>query len=186
MLSNVEGLLKENTLIPVVEKIDTRVMGLAKKEDSIFTSGGMVTKLEAAKVATKAGIKTVIAHGNVKGAVSKIMSGQELGTLFLPQKTITKAKKRWIAFSKKAKGKVYIDQGATQAILERGKSLLACGIIKVEGKFEKHDAVEIVDQKGNNIGCGLSEYSSHELEDTKARCFEREIIHRDNFVKKEE
>ena len=186
ILSNVEGLLRQNTLIPVVEKIDTGVMSLARKEDSIFTAGGMVTKLEAAKVSTSAGIKTVIAHGNTKGVISKIMSGEDVGTMFLPQKTITKAKKRWIAFSKRVKGKVYIDEGAKQAILERGKSLLACGIIKVEGKFQKHDAVEILDQRGTSVGCGLIEYTSHELENVKVRRFEREIIHRDNFVKKEE
>jgi glutamate 5-kinase len=185
ILSDVEGLTQEKKVIEVVEKIDAHIMSLAKKEDSAFTTGGMVTKLEAAKIATRAGIKVVIANGNLRGVISKVVKGQNLGTTFLPRKEVEKAKKRWIAFSKKIKGRIYIDEGAKEAILYRGKSLLSCGVLKVEGDFSRSDAVEVLDSQGKIIGCGLVEYNSFELTEVKRKRYEREIIHRDNFVKRE-
>lgn len=185
ILSDVEGLLREDELVRLVDKIDDKIMNLAKREDSIFTTGGMVTKLEAARIATKAGVKVVIADGRMKNVISKVMQGRGVGSLFLPHKTPQKAKKRWIAFSKKVKGKIFLDDGAKEAVLNKGKSILSCGITKVEGYFFKKDAVEVLDVAGNVLGCGLVEYGSLELIGVKNKRFKREILHRDNFVKKE-
>ncbi len=208
ILSDVDGLFSESGLVKVVKEIDEKIMGLAKRENKIFlskgkslkgkkgkqkkdskssplrvTTGGMVTKLEAAKIATAAGIKTVIANGKVKGVISKAIK-EEVGTLFLPTKIISKSRKRWIAFSKKIKGRVYIDEGAKEAILEKGKSLLAVGINKVEGEFVSGDSVEILDEKGEVIGCGIVNYSFNELKNLNGKRLEKEVVHRDNFVRK--
>lgn len=185
ILSNVQGVFSHGTLINVVEHIDSSIIQCARREKSEFTTGGMVTKIEAAKIATQAGITTVIANGKIKGIITKIVEGKHLGTVFLPHKALTRAKKRWIAFGKKVRGRIYVDKGAKEALMERGKSLLACGIIKVEGQFLKHDAVEVVDAGGYQVGRGLIEYASADLIGARTKYFEREVIHRNNFVKSE-
>jgi glutamate 5-kinase len=183
ILSDVEGLLDGGRLVRSVSKIDSKISGLVKKEDKVFTSGGMSTKLEAAKIATSSGIKMIIASGRVKGVIAKAIKEEDVGTAFLPSSDIESARKRWIAFSKKTKGKIYVDDGAKEAILKRGKSLLCVGITKIEGDFKKKDAVCVVDKEGSILGCGLVNYSCDELKDCRGKKFDKEIIHRDDFVK---
>jgi len=146
ILSDVGGLMDGGKVIKVVSKIDSKIFSLVRKESKVFTAGGMSAKLEAAKISTSSGIKMVIASGKTKGAITKIIKGQELGTAFLPSNQIREARKRWIAFSKKTKGRIYVDDGAKDAILNRGKSLLSVGVIRIEGEFKKKDAVRIVDK----------------------------------------
>ncbi len=185
ILSDVDGLYGEDGVIDVVEHIDRRIMSLAKKEDSRFTTGGMVTKLEAAHVAALSGVETIVANGKKRGVLEKILIKKEnVGTKFLPHGQVEKARKRWIAFSKRIKGKIYVDRGAAEAILSKGRSLLAVGITGFEGTFHKGDCVDIIDTDGNLIGRGLVNYSVQELENLKGKQFMREVIHRDNFVKK--
>jgi len=184
ILSDVDGLFSPQGLVKMVEKIDNKVISWAKKEEKEFRKGGMLTKLEAAKIATSSGIKTVIANGRKKNVIKDIVEGKEEGTLFLPLSRIERAKKRWIAFGKKVKGKIFVDQGAKEALLKRGKSLLSCGITKIEGEFARKDAVYVIDETGSVLGVGLVEYSSEELKE-RGKKFEKEIIHRDNFVRKE-
>jgi glutamate 5-kinase len=184
ILSDVAGLLDEYGKIKeVVERVDAKTYKLIKSKAGRFTSGGMTAKLQAAEISSWSGIKLVIANGREEKVISRIAKGEGIGTLFSPAAKIEKARKRWIAFSKKIKGKIWIDDGAKEAILNKGRSLLAVGIIKAEGDFKKSDAVCIVDKEGNVIGCGLAHYSCHELIDMKGKKFEKEIIHRDNFVK---
>jgi len=183
ILSDVEGLIdKENRLINVVPFMDSKILNLAREKRSSLTSGGMKTKLEAAKIATNSGIITVITCGYIDNVILKILNKENIGTTFLAQKNIDKAKKRWIAFSKRAKGKIYIDDGAKDAILNKNKSLLCAGIIKIEGEFQKKDSVCVLDKEGNLLGCGLVNYSSLELKEFKNKKFEQELINRDNFV----
>jgi glutamate 5-kinase len=186
ILSDVDGVIEKGKVIEVIHKIDSKTFSLVKKKNSSFTSGGMLTKLEASKITISSGIKTVIANGKVENVISRILEGERIGTLFLPTKKIEEARKRWIAFGKKIKGKIYIDDGAKEAILNRGKSLLSVGIIKIEGDFKRRDAVEILDKNGIICGRGLVNYSSEELSEFKKKKFEREIIHRNDFVKSEE
>jgi len=183
MLSDVKGLLKEGELVNEVKEIDSSIASLARREDKVYTSGGMLTKLKAAKVATASGIKTVIAYGREKGVILNILNGKNIGTLFLPSQSKDRARKRWIAFSKKIKGRICIDDGAKDALLNRGKSLLGVGITAVERNFKKGDAVEVLDSQGKVAGCGLVNYSSQELEDAKKKGLKKEVIHRDDFVK---
>ncbi len=185
LLSDVEGLFdKEGRLVARLEEIDETTFALVRKKDKAFTSGGMLTKIEAARIATQAGIKTIIASGKLNQAISRIVKGEGLGTLFVPVKEkIICARKRWIAFSKKIKGKLYIDRGAKEAILNKGKSLLSVGIIKIEGDFRKKEAVSILDEAGNVLGCGFVNYSSDQLKILRGKKLKEEVVHRDNFVK---
>ena len=183
ILSDVEGLMdKENRLINIVSSIDSKILSLVREKKSSLTSGGMKTKLEAAKIAINSGITTVLASGYIENVILRILNNENIGTKFLAQKNIDKAKKRWIAFSKRAKGKIYIDEGAKDAIINKNKSLLCAGIIKIEGEFQKKDSVCILDKEGNILGCGLVNYSSVELKEFKTKKFEKELINRDNFV----
>ena len=187
ILSDVEGLYGENGVIPVVETIDANIMRLARKEDNSFTTGGMVTKLEAARIAALSGVETVVANGKRRGILKKLLiDKEEIGTSFLPSNNVERARKRWIAFSKKIKGKIYVDKGAAEAISLKGKSLLPVGITGFEGNFHKGDCVDIFDANGNFVGRGLVNYSAHELEGFKGKQFMHEVIHQDNFVKKGE
>lgn len=185
ILSDVPGLMDREKIINTVVKIDEKISSLVRVKDKAFTSGGMLTKLEAGKIATCSGIKMVIASGRTARVISRIVNGENLGTTFLASEAICKARKRWIAFSKKIKGKIYVDSGAKEAILNRGRSLLCVGIIKTEQDFKRGDCVEVLDEAGNILGCGLVNYSSDELVNCRTKKFEKEVIHRDNFVKRE-
>lgn len=184
MLSDVEGLIQDGKVVKVVSQIDSKVFQLVKKKSKRFTAGGMASKLEAAKVAVSSGKKAVIASGRVNRVVTKILKGEDIGTQFLPVKKAGQARKRWIAFGKKIKGKLWIDDGAKDAILNKGKSLLGVGVLSVEGEFKKGDAVEVIDKQGVVCACGMVNYAGEELTALlKGKKFEREVIHRDNLVR---
>jgi len=186
ILSDVAGLLGERgQVIKQVPCVDEAVYKLVKKKSGALTAGGMTTKLQAAEIVTNSGIKMVIASGKERMAISRICRGEELGTAFLPASKVSAARKRWIAFSKKVKGRIYLDDGASDALLNKGRSLLGVGIIKVEGEFKKKDSVCVMDAAGRVIGCGLSNYSSDELCGCREKKLAKEVIHRDNFVKQD-
>ena len=150
-------------LIPLVKKIDREIEKLASNNKSHQGVGGMTTKIIAAKNATKYGIPVIIANGRVHGILESIFEGEKVGTLFLPQKAKLASRKHWIAYTLKPKGTLTIDAGAQEAILKKGKSLLAIGITKVEGKFQFGDSVGIINQNQKEIARGLVNYSSWEL-----------------------
>jgi glutamate 5-kinase len=183
MLSDVEGLLDGDVCLSEVACITKEVTALAKKEDRKHTSGGMIIKLKAANIAALCGIKTVIAYGREPEVVSRIISGEKIGTLFLPAKKIDRARKRWIAFMEnKIRGAVVIDDGAKEALLCRGKSLLGVGIVRVEGLFRREEAVAVIDSKGLTLGWGLTNYNSEELQNCRDKKLSKEVIHRDNLA----
>lgn len=183
ILSDVAGLIENGQVVKVVRQVGADNFRWVKPRQKGFTAGGMTSKLAAAKIAASAGIKTVIACGRTTKVVERILAGEDIGTVFLPSDKACQARKRWIAFSKKIKGKVYIDDGARCALLQRGKSLLSVGIIKVEGDFKAKDAVQVLDKEGIACGCGLINYSSEGLGNLGQKKFEKEVIHRDNFVR---
>lgn len=180
ILSDIEGLLDGERLIKKVAQIDDKIRALVKKQDKTYTKGGMDTKLQAATKANLSGIRTIIANGRKKNVISRIVKGESIGTLFLPCQKIERSRKRWID-SKQIKGTIYIDDGAKDALLNRGKSLLAVGIVNVECDFNKGDAVTVT-SSGVSLGCGIVNYSSEDLK-YRTKRFEKEVIHRDNFVK---
>lgn len=186
ILSDVEGLMDQGKVIACVPKMSSRLFSLVKAKKGAFTSGGMHTKLQAASTVTNSGANLVIASGAETDVITRIAQGASIGTTFMAAQNVQKARKRWIAFSKKIKGKIYIDDGAKLALLYKGKSLLGVGVIRVEGEFKKKDAVEVLDTQAGVLGCGVTNYSYEELKGACGKKFEKEIIHRDNFVRKDE
>ncbi|MDF5714439.1 MAG: glutamate 5-kinase [Rhizonema sp. NSF051] len=168
-------------------QVDTGTQG------SQWGTGGMVTKISAAKIATSSGVYTVITEGKFPNNILKIIQGEPIGTHFEPQPEPTSMRKRWIAYGSLPLGKLYLDDGAVVAISQSGKSLLATGITRVEGEFDTQDAVLLCNQSGSEIARGLVNYTSVELQKISGR-HSREIaailgyegaetvIHRDNLV----
>lgn len=160
---------------------------------SRWGTGGMVTKIAAAQIATGAGVRTVITQGRSPLNLLKILAGEEIGTQFEPQPRPFNARQRWIAHGLVSTGRLVLDDGAVEAICNAGKSLLAAGILQVEGEFESHDAVTLCDRTGNEIAKGLVNYSREELQRIQGHQSEQipkilgyegadTIVHRDNLV----
>ncbi len=162
-------------------------------QGSQWGTGGMITKISAARIATAAGVRTVITEGKRPSNIEKIILGEAIGTHFEPQLEPTSARKRWIAYGLVPAGKLYLDAGAVVAISQANKSLLAAGITAVEGEFDTQEAVQLCDRAGNEIGRGLVNYSSSELEKIRGRRSSEiagilgyegaeTVVHRDNLV----
>ncbi len=180
-------------LIPRVEKINTEIERLAGDAGSPYGVGGMITKIEAAKLATASGVTVVIANGTKPDILKQIVSGQQAGTIFLPRTTKMESRKRWMLSGLASKGKLIIDEGAATALRDKGSSLLPAGIVGVDGKFQRGDVVDLFDTDGNHIGCGISNYNSEDIERIKGMHSEEiparlgyeygdEVIHRNNMV----
>jgi len=160
---------------------------------SRWGTGGMVTKIAAAQIATGAGVRTVITEGRFPRNIEKILRGEPIGTQFEPQPRPTSARKRWIAHGLVPAGKLYLDDGAVRAIRNAGRSLLAAGIIHLEGDFQSQEAVKLCDRTGQEIARGLVNYTSDELQKIKGRQSDaiatilgypgaETVVHRDNLV----
>ena len=200
ILSDVDGLYDTDPrsnpgarLISDVERITPEIEAMAGIEGSDLGTGGMVTKLKAAKRATLYGAGTAIINGRTAHNLLYLFDGHELGTYFLPARDPMAARKHWIAFTKKPKGKLILDEGAQKALTERGKSLLPSGIFKLDGSFERGDAVRLCDLDGNEFAKGVTNYTSAELSRIIGRKtreiaeilgyqYGDEVIHRDNLV----
>jgi len=182
ILSDVDGLLdKQRKVLREVCEITPQVKALACKTDKKICVGGMITKIEAAKIAVGSGIPCVIANGRKKDIILSLAKEPgEAGTIFLPKRALT-AKKHWIAFSTKAKGKIMVDAGAREALINN-KSLLCVGVVSSEGIFQRGDIVSVVDEGKCEFARGKVNVSCGELEEVKGRRFDKEIIHRDNIV----
>jgi glutamate 5-kinase len=184
ILSDVDGLLRKDrkSVVRVVSEITAEIKALACPRKGKTCVGGMVTKIEAARIAADSGIPCVIANGKERDTIlSLAKSPDSRGTLFIPRKGYLSAKERWIAFSAKPKGKIIVDSGAKNALLN-GKSLLCVGVVSLEGSFAEGDVVFIADKEGNNFSRGRSGLSSRLLEKVKGSRQEKEVIHRDNLV----
>ena len=199
ILSDVEGLYTADPRldpaakkIDVIEEITPEIEQLAGQAGSTFGTGGMQTKLAAARIATKSGAAMAIVHGGREGNLAKVLSGQCPGTIFLPQEPLA-GRKMWLAFNPPVCGKVIVDEGAEDALRERGKSLLPSGIVGCEGEFSAGDLVSICGSAGREFARGLVNYDASELKKIKGlksnqieavlgyRGYD-EAIHRDNLV----
>ncbi|MBU1726565.1 MAG: glutamate 5-kinase [Candidatus Omnitrophica bacterium] len=183
MLSDVDGLLdKQKQVIKIVDGITAQVKSLASTSRKKTCVGGMITKLDAARIVTDSGIPCVISNGRKKGIiVSGVREPGFEGTLFLPKGVSLAARKRWIAFSAKPKGRIIVDDGARKALLNK-KSLLSVGVLGVEGDFNAGDIAGIRASHHEEFARGKVTISSKELDKVKGSRFEKEIIHRDNIV----
>lgn len=200
ILSDVDGLYptdpKKNPdakIIPFVKEITPEIEAMAGGAGSVVGTGGMYSKVLAAKKATSFGIRVNIINGKKSGLITSLLKGKHEGTEFLPKTKRISSKKGWIAYAVKPKGVLKIDDGAVKAILRLGKSLLPSGIKAVEGRFEIGDGVYIVDEKGNKIAKGIVNYPSEDIERIKGKRtseiesilgykYSDEVIHRDNLA----
>jgi len=200
MLSDVDGLFDRDPgyhpdaqLLPVVEKITEEVEAMAGESSSTLGTGGMSTKVRAAKRATLCGAAAVIINGRTPGNLVRLFDGEEIGTYFLPSRGRMAARKHWIAFTKKPRGKLLLDDGAIRAVCERGKSLLPSGIHSFDGGFERGDAVRLCNLAGLEIARGVVNYTaadlakiigrkSNEIEAILGYKYGEEVVHRDNLV----
>ncbi len=167
LLTDVEGLLTspgaDGKLLPEVFQITPDVEALVQAGTGSKKSvGGMATKVSAARLAMASGVEVWIASGKRAGVVTEILEGRGVGTRFQAQTETLSARQRWIA-GRRAKGALHVDAGAVAALVERKKSLLPSGIVKVEGAFSAGDAVKVVGPDGREIARGLAAYSSAEL-----------------------
>jgi glutamate 5-kinase len=184
ILSDIDGLLMKDkkTVIRVVGEITPEVKALACPAAGRTCVGGMSTKIEAARIAVDSGIPCVIANGKRKGILSSVVKDPESsGTLFIPKAGYLTARERWIAFSAKPKGKITVDEGAKNALLN-GKSLLSVGVAGLEGFFESGDVVAITDKKDCEFARGKTSLSSRQLEKVKGSRHDKEAVHCDNLV----
>jgi len=199
LLSDVDGLYTDNPkknkktkLIEVVKKIDENIIKYATRAENLYGSGGMKTKIDAAKICQLSGCYMAIANGNNKNPIKKILANKKC-TWFLPRISKLDARKQWIIGSVAPKGEVIIDHGAIKAI-NNGKSLLPAGVKKINGLFEKGDHILVKDQNNNECARGLTSFSSIEIEKIKGSHSSKiknilgyssreEIIHKDDLVK---
>lgn len=184
ILSDVDGLYDSNPsenpdaeLIPVIERVTAEVEAMGGGSNGQLGTGGMATKIKAAKRAALSGVGTLIVNGRSPNILSRIFAGADVGSYFLPAQSKLTAKKHWIAFSKKPRGKLLLDEGAHQAVIKRNKSLLPSGIVGVEGGFERGDAVRLCDQDGREFARGVVSYSLAEtLQIMGKQCAEIETL----------
>jgi glutamate 5-kinase len=200
LLTNVDGLYSDDpgtnpdaTLLATVPNIDRSVTDLAASTRSALGTGGMRSKLRAARLVTASGEAVIIANGSLDNILDRVFATEPVGTLFLPHGEDVPSWKRWVGFTARPKGTLRIDAGARRAVAEQGKSLLPVGVIAVEGEFGKGDVVSICDESGAEIGRGLCNYASADAARLAGKQTEQialllgsvpypELVHRDNLV----
>lgn len=166
--------------LSTIEQIDQTVERIAKGTSSSTAVGGMISKIEAAKIAVRSGIPLVIASGRKTDALTRILDGEDEGTIFIPHPNKLKGRKRWIAFFHHPKGSLLVDEGAKQALRDSGKSLLRPGISQCNGDFNEGDIVRVCDLNGTEFARGICRYSSKTLRDKSTGG--TEVIHRNDLV----
>ncbi len=199
-LTNIDGLYDQDPRqhpearrIEVVDRVDRRIQQYASTIPGFLGTGGMASKIAAARKAALGGVPTVVANGLAPEVIRDIFAGKSVGTLFLPEATHLSRKKQWIAFTKATKGTLVVDAGARRALCENGKSLLPSGIRQVAGRFAVGNAVTVEGENGERLGIGLVNYGSealkkiagaksHQIEALLGYRHDDEAIHRDNFV----
>jgi glutamate 5-kinase len=180
------------TLITEVPVITDDIVALAAGAGTVRGTGGMVTKVQAARLATESGVDVLVAGGTTENVLVRAAHGEAVGTRFPSSRTRLESRKRWILSGLAGKAAAHIDEGAATA-LKRGRSLLPAGIVNVKGPFDRGDSVNIVGPEGKAVACGVANYSASDLERIKG-CrsaeitqilgyhFGDEVIHRNNVV----
>lgn len=200
ILSDVEGVFTANpqsdptaALIPEIGDITPEIEDLAGGPGSMRGTGGMYTKIQAAKIAVNSGVVMVIASGFRDGVVREVLSGSNVGTLFLSKESRLHIRKRWLAFGARIRGSVIVDKGCEQAIITTGSSLLPAGITVVDGDFEQGSTIRVLTAEGREIARGVVNYGADDvrkiagvqtqdiIEKLGSKLYD-EIIHRDNMV----
>jgi glutamate 5-kinase len=200
LLTNVDGLYSSDPatdpgaqLLATVPNIDGPVMAMAGGSRSRLGTGGMRSKIRAARLATAAGESVIMANGAQAGILDAVFAAESVGTLFLPHGGTVPAWKRWLGYTAQPKGRLEVDAGARNAVQNHGKSLLPIGVVQVSGSFAKGDVVALCDGDGIEFARGLTNYSAADVARILGLRSERvgevlgtlpyeEVIHRDNLV----
>jgi glutamate 5-kinase len=180
-------------LIPRVDRIDSKIERLVMGASGSLGTGGMATKIEAARLATSSGVTVVIADGREPDIILRLAAGEESGTLFPPTASKLESRQRWMMSGLSTRGKLIVDSGAATALKKQSRSLLAAGITQAEGRFHRGDIVDIIDPDGSRLGCGITNYSSEDISAIKGAHSNKiaamlgydygsEVIHRNNLV----
>jgi glutamate 5-kinase len=181
------------TKLDTVPSIDAQISGMAGASKSALGTGGMHSKLRAARQATMAGESVIIANGSVPGILDQLFAAEPAGTLFLPHGTSLPSWKRWLGFTAQPKGRLTVDPGGCTAVREKGRSLLPIGVVQVQGEFSKGAVIALCDPSGAEFARGLTNYSSTDATRILGLRTEQvtelfgtlpyeEIVHRDNLV----
>jgi len=150
-------------LIEVIDDITPEICCQAGGSSSSVGRGGMASKIEAATKVRMSGIPMIIAKGKTPNLISRVLEGEQIGTLVLPAKEKISARKHWIRYNLEPEGTLHVDNGAVRAVKSSGKSLLPIGVTEIEGEFEDGSAVNIMGPEGTALAVGLTNYSSDEL-----------------------
>lgn len=180
--------------IPLIEEVNDEVLSLIEDRQNQFSLGGMRSKLKAAQMSATAGTGVIITDGFAPN-LRAILEGQDVGTFVKPENTFVKEKKKWIFFNRKIKGKIFVDEGAENALVNHLRSLLPGGVVRTEDSFDEGDLVGVFNGQGEMIGKGITFYASEEIGKIKGhrsdeirkdlegdRRFNEEVIHRDNMI----
>jgi len=200
LLSDIEGLYDHDpgedesaVLLERIEELTDDVLAAAGGSGSAFGTGGMTTKIDAARILMKAGIPMVVCDGHRPDVLLDAFAGEPVGTYFAGGEGEIEARKLWIAFARHPQGTIVVDSGARDALCLRGTSLLPAGVRRVEGRFAQGAPVSIVDETGTEIARGLSDLASEDLERAKGHTSAeiasiepalagRMVVHRDRLV----
>ena len=199
LLSDVDGLYPDRPgaadMVPIDRVDDFAALDpqVAGPTGSDVGTGGMASKLEAARIAAFSGAHTVIANARQPGILGAAVSGTHVGTWFPPSRRRPESRKLWIAFAPVPRGSIHVDAGAVRALVERGSSLLAAGIVEAAGEFDAGDAVDVVGPDHRVVARGLTTYSTQDVRQIRGQTSEalaaefgiaytREVIHRDSLV----
>jgi glutamate 5-kinase len=199
ILSDVDGLYDGSPKNPAskriacVDSLDSSIFALAEDHTGSTSKGGMASKLQAARVALSHGHPTIIGPGRDDQVLDKIFAGEDIGTLFMPPEKTIRGRRRWIGSAARVAGRLILDDGATKAVRDNGRSLLAIGVKSVEGSFSRGSVVSIVAPDGSEIARGLCNYPSEELEQIVGVSSEKiaeilghrpyeNVVHRNNMV----
>jgi len=193
LLTTVDGVIKDGAVLDVIEQVDDEALALAGPQRSTLGSGGMATKLAAAGLVTRAGEAAVIANARSPKVLARLLAGEPVGTVFAPAGKKMSSRRRWIGQAARPAGRIVIDEGAAQALTQRGKSLLPSGIAAVSGRFGKGATVAVFGPDGGEIARGLTNYSAEQIDRIKGLRSGQiakalgdkpydEVIHRDNMT----
>jgi glutamate 5-kinase len=187
LLTDVDGFYMKNDegipyLANEIKEITKDVEDAAGHPSTQLGTGGMITKIQAAKVCSDAGIHMAIIHSRKKGLIKKILAGEKVGTIFIPKASKMESRKRWLAHGHKAEGIIIIDPGAESALLKKKTSLLPVGIKSIKGKFKPGALISITDENEKEIARGLVDHSSEDLSKMIGKKGVGEAVHRDNLV----
>ena len=200
LLGTIDGLYTEDPninndakKIEIVKKIDPKIISYAKGPVDKVGTGGMISKIQAANIATKSGISMYIASGLQNQVIKRIINDETVGTKFLPEESNLESRKRWLVTGyASSKGEIILDKGAVKAV-NKNASVLPAGVTSVNGNFDRGDIIAIKDEKSTTIGLGISNYSSDEISKIKGiksseinelveNNYGDEVVHRNNFI----